>query len=80
MSRITLIIPKQRLIDLEQFAAERRMTLSAIVNEFSPAWSRESGWEEAKAEIAAARQERGPHAGKHREPRPVVRRVGPPVK
>lgn len=33
MSRMTIIIDKQRLIDLKRLAVERRMTLSAIVDE-----------------------------------------------
>jgi hypothetical protein len=31
---MTIIIDKQRLIDLKRLAVERRMTLSAIVDEF----------------------------------------------
>ncbi len=31
---MTIIIDKQRLIDLKRLAAERRMTLSAIADEF----------------------------------------------
>lgn len=34
MARTTLIIDEQRLVDLKRLAAERRTTLSAVVDEF----------------------------------------------
>lgn len=34
MARITLIIDEHRLVDLKRLAAERRETLSAVVDEF----------------------------------------------
>lgn len=34
MARTTLILDEQRLVDLKRLAAERRETLSAVVDEF----------------------------------------------
>jgi hypothetical protein len=34
MARTTLVIDEQRLVDLKRLAAERRSTLSAVVDEF----------------------------------------------
>jgi hypothetical protein len=34
MARTTLVIDEQRLVDLKRLAAERRTTLSAVVDEF----------------------------------------------
>lgn len=50
MTRTTLIIDEQRLVDLKRLAADRRETLSAVVDEFL-----REGLERAKSSRKRAR-------------------------